>query len=125
MERFFSVAFILLAMSIGSALGQTYPSRLIKLIVPSPPGGPHEVVVRALAERMSSTLGQPVIVENRPGAGGAIGAKAVVAAAPDGHTLLVSTPAPLAVVPTLYKNPGYDPTKDLVAVATAFSKFDP
>jgi tripartite-type tricarboxylate transporter receptor subunit TctC len=70
---------------------------------------------------MSSALGQPVIVENRPGAAGAIGAKAVAAAAPDGHTLLVSAPAALVVVPTLYKNPGYDPAKDLVAVATAFS----
>ena len=121
MKRLFSVAVVLLATSIGSALGQAYPTRLIKLIVPSPPGGPHEVVVRALAERMSSALGQPVIVENRPGAAGAIGAKAVAAAAPDGHTLLVSTPAALVVVPTLYKNPGYEPAKDLVAVATAFS----
>src|SRR5262245_4126992 len=121
MKGVFSVAVMLLATSIGSAWGQTYPTQLIKLIVPSPPGGPHEVVVRALAERMSPALGQPVIVENRPGAGGAIGAKAVAAATPDGHMLLVSTPAALVVVPTLYKNPGYDPAKDLVPVATAFS----
>ena len=105
----------------GQAAAQPYPTRLIKLIVPSPPGGPHEVVVRALAERMSAALRQSVIVENKPGAGGAIGAKAVVAAAPDGHTLLVSTPNPLVVAPTLYKNPGYDPATDLVPVATAFS----
>jgi hypothetical protein len=122
MKTLLSVAAVLLATSIGSALGQAaYPTQLIRLIVPSPPGGPHEVVVRALAERMSSALGQPVIVENRPGAAGAIGAKAVIAATPDGHTLLVSAPAALVVVPTLYKNPGYDPAKDLIPVATLFS----
>jgi tripartite-type tricarboxylate transporter receptor subunit TctC len=103
------------------ATAQPYPTQLIKLVVPSPPGGPHEVVVRALAERMSSVLRQPVIVENRPGAAGAIGARAVVSAAPDGYTLLVSTPNALAVVPSLLKNPGYDPVKELVPVATAFS----
>jgi tripartite-type tricarboxylate transporter receptor subunit TctC len=103
------------------ASAQSYPTRLIKLVVPSPPGGPHEVVVRALADRMSSALGQTVIVENRPGAGGAIGARAVAAAAPDGYTLLVSAPGALVVVPTLQKNAGYDTAKDFVAVATAYS----
>ena len=70
---------------------------------------------------MSATLGQPVIVENRPGAAGAIGSKAVAAAPPDGYTLLASAPGALITVPSLYKNPGYDPAVDLMPVATAFS----
>jgi tripartite-type tricarboxylate transporter receptor subunit TctC len=116
-----TVAFGLSLSFADAARAQDYPSRLIKLVVPSPPGGPHEVVVRALAERMSSALGQPVIVENRPGAAGAIGSKAVAASQPDGYMLLVSAPGALVVVPSLYKNPGYDPAVDLTPVATAFS----
>ena len=117
----FLAAVLALAFSTGAATAQDYPSRLIRLIVPSPPGGPHEVVVRALAERMSSALGQTVIVENRPGAGGMIGAKAVAAAVSDGYTLMVSAPGALVVAPNLYKNPGYDPANDFAPVATLYS----
>ena len=70
-------------------------------------------MVRALAERMSSALGQTVIVENRPGAGGMIGAKAVAAAVSDGYTFMVSAPGALVVAPNLYKNPGYYPGQRL------------
>jgi tripartite-type tricarboxylate transporter receptor subunit TctC len=110
-----------LVLADSGAGAQDYPSRLIRLIIPSPPGGPHEIVVRALAERMSSALGQTVIVENRPGAAGMIGARAVAAAPADGYTLMVSAPGALVVAPTLHKNPGYEPAKDFAPVATLYS----
>jgi tripartite-type tricarboxylate transporter receptor subunit TctC len=117
-----SLLAIAVAVSASSgATAQDYPSRLIKLVVPSPPGGPHEIVVRTLADRMSSALGQTVIVENRPGAGGVIGAKSVAGAAPDGYTLLVSAPGALVVAPTLHKNPGYQPSTDFAPIATLYS----
>jgi tripartite-type tricarboxylate transporter receptor subunit TctC len=112
---------VALALAVSSAGAQDYPSRLIRLIFPSPPGGPHEIVVRALAERMSSALGQTVIVENRPGAAGMIGARAVAAAPADGYSLMVSAPGALVVAPTLHRNPGYEPAKDFAPVATLYS----
>jgi tripartite-type tricarboxylate transporter receptor subunit TctC len=115
-------AAVLAATGASLAAAQSYPTRLIKLVVPSPAGGPHEVVVRVLAERMASLLGQPVIVENLPGgAAGTVGTKAVTGAAPDGHTLLFSAPNALVVAPAIYKNLGYDPARDLAPVATIFS----
>src|SRR5262245_47302293 len=92
----FSVGILL----IGPSSAQTYPNRFVKLVVPSPPGGASEAVIRILAERLTSTFGQPFIVENRPGgAGGAVGAKSVATAEPDGYTLLVTSPGPMVVAP--------------------------
>jgi tripartite-type tricarboxylate transporter receptor subunit TctC len=106
----------------GEVKAQSYPTRLIKLVVPNPPGGPSEIVIRTLAERLSSSLGQSVIVENRPGgANGAIGAMSVARADPDGYTLLFSNPGPMVVAPAVYKNLGYDPIKSFVPIATIFS----
>lgn len=103
-------------------VAQTYPTRLVKLVVPSPPGGTSEIVIRAIAERLSAAFGQPVIIENRPGgAGGAVGAKSVAAAEPDGYTLLVTSPGPMVVAPAIYRNIGYDPLKDFVPVAGLLS----
>jgi tripartite-type tricarboxylate transporter receptor subunit TctC len=106
----------------GQVKAQPYPARLIKLVVPNPPGGPSEIVIRTLAERLSSSLGRSVIVENRPGgANGAIGAMSVARAEPDGYTLLFSNPGPMVVAPAVYKNLGYDPVKSFAPIATIFS----
>jgi tripartite-type tricarboxylate transporter receptor subunit TctC len=99
-----------------NAAAEWQPARPVRVVVPFAPGGQPDVVARALAEPLSKALGQPVIVENRPGAGGNIAAEAVVKAAPDGHTLLMGTNGPLAVSPALYRNLTFDPLKDLAPV---------
>lgn len=100
-----------------------YPSRNITLIVPYPPAGPPDVIVRLLAPLAAETLGKPIVVENRPGASTTIGATAVARAAPDGYTLLASDIAQ-TVAPNVVANPGFDPAKDLKpVVVTANSVF--
>jgi len=96
---------------------QTYPARTIKLVVPFGPGGPTDVSARIVAQVVQSGLGPSVVIENRPGAGGAIGTKSVANAEADGATLLIGTSATLGVVPALMKNPGYDPIKSFAPVA--------
>ena len=104
------------------AASQSYPARQITIVIPFPAGGNLEIVARPLAERLSVSLGQPVIIENRPGgAGGTVGTKAVANAKPDGYTLLLTPAAPLVTAPAIYKNLGYDPSRDFVPVATLFS----
>ncbi len=96
---------------------QSYPTRTIKLVVPFGPGGPTDVSARIVAQVVQSGLGPSVVIENRPGAGGAIGTKSVANAEPDGTTLLIGTSATLGVVPALMKNPGYDSIKSFAPVA--------
>jgi tripartite-type tricarboxylate transporter receptor subunit TctC len=86
---------------------QAYPDRPIKLVVASPAGSPPDVMARLVSDKLGDALGQPVIVENRPGAGGTIGAKLVVAAEPDGYTLLMGSTSTLLIAPASYKNAGY------------------
>jgi tripartite-type tricarboxylate transporter receptor subunit TctC len=86
---------------------QAFPDRPIKLVVPSPAGGPPDVMARLLSDKMAAILGQPVIVDNRGGAGGTIGARSVLAAEPDGYTLLMGSTSTLLVAPSIYKNAGY------------------
>ena len=93
-----------------------YPTRPITLIVPYAPGGGNDVLARAVAEPMGKTLGQPIVVENRGGAGGSIGTRQVAKAAPDGYTLGLGGTGTLAIDPTLYPNVGYDPRKDFAPV---------
>jgi tripartite-type tricarboxylate transporter receptor subunit TctC len=117
-----AIVFAILAASIASGAVQTYPSRPITITIAFPPGGPSEGVTRLLAERLSLSLGQPVVIENRPGgAGGSVGTKAVAGATPDGHTLLLSPPGALVVAPLIYKSIGYDPVKAFTPVATLMS----
>jgi len=99
-----------------AARAQTYPDRAIRLIVPSAAGGPTDIPARMLSQILPK-LGQSAFVETRPGAGGAIGARAVATAAPDGYTLLVGNTSVLAVIPAVSASAGYDPTKSFTAVA--------
>lgn len=101
----------------GVAGAQEFPDRLIRIIVPSGPGGPPDIIARLIAERLQSSFGQSVVVEDRPGASGAIGAKAVAAADPDGYTLLLGFTSPLTIIPAIMKNAGFDPRRSFVAVA--------
>jgi tripartite-type tricarboxylate transporter receptor subunit TctC len=105
-----------LALVAGPAAAQTYPNKPVKIIVAVAPGGPMDTMARAIAQQMQAKLGQPVIVENRPGAGTTIGAKAGYHAEPDGSTLLWGTSAMVAIAPVLYKELEYDP-KGFVPVA--------
>ena len=95
----------------GGAAAQGFPNKPIKVIVPFPAGGSADVLARIVGEKLSSKWGQPVIVENRAGAGGNIGAEAVYRADPDGYTLLSSPPGPLSINLNLYKSLNYDPTR--------------
>jgi tripartite-type tricarboxylate transporter receptor subunit TctC len=88
-----------------------YPDRPIRIVVPFPPGGAVDAVTRIVAERLSSRFGQPVVVENKPGAAGNIGAEVVANAKPDGYTLLAAPPPPLVINHSLYPRIGYDPTR--------------
>jgi tripartite-type tricarboxylate transporter receptor subunit TctC len=93
-----------------------YPDHPITLIVPYAPGGGNDVVARAVADPMSKTLGQPVVIENRAGAGGSVGTRQVAKAAPDGYTLGLGGTGTLAIDPTLYPNVGYDPRRDFAPI---------
>jgi tripartite-type tricarboxylate transporter receptor subunit TctC len=101
----------------GLARAQAWPTGTVRFIVPFAAGGPVEVPARFIAEHIQGPLGQPVIVETRPGAGGSIGVRHVVQAN-DPHTLLFTT-ASVAIAPALMRNPGYDPLTDLVPITTA------
>src|SRR5438093_12531871 len=105
--KFTSVLLAFIAPLLVFQSAQAYPDRPIKLVVPSPAGGPPDVTARLLSDKMAANLGQPMIVENRPGAGGTIGARSVLAAEPDGYTLLMGSTSTLLVAPSIYKNAGY------------------
>jgi tripartite-type tricarboxylate transporter receptor subunit TctC len=101
----------------GRARAQAYPSKPIKLIVPFAPGGPADVMARIVTLPMSVMLGQSFILENRPGAGGTIGARAAAQAEPDGYTLMLANTSTLVIGPAVYKNADYDPVKNFSPVA--------
>jgi tripartite-type tricarboxylate transporter receptor subunit TctC len=116
--RFLSaVAFLAAAVGIVPAHGQTYPSRPIRIIVPYPPGGGVDNVARQLTEAVSARLGQPVIIENRPGGNTFIGMSACAKAPPDGYTLCVMNADGLAFGPYVFNRIPYDPLKDLVGIS--------
>ena len=98
------------------ARADDYPNRPITLIVPFPPGGSTTVMARNVADKLSVTLGQQIVVENRGGAGGTIGTRSVARATPDGYTILLSYTATMAIAPAMNANAGYDPRKDFVPI---------
>lgn len=102
--------------ALSDSVTASYPNKPIRLVVPYPPGGSADVLARLLGQRLNTALGQPVVVENRPGAGTAIGAKAVVQSPADGYTLLLGTVSSHAMNPALISNVGYDPVKDFTAI---------
>jgi tripartite-type tricarboxylate transporter receptor subunit TctC len=99
-----------------AAVGEDFPSRPITLVVPYAAGGGNDAMARTVADKMSRTLGQQVVVENRAGAGGSIATRYVAKSAPDGYTLVIGGTGTLAVNPTLYANVGYDPRKDFAPI---------
>ena len=116
---------LILALALASVLSfaplfaraQTWPSKPVRIVLQFPPGASTDVVARILAQAMSGPLGQPVIVENRPGADGAIAAEFVARAEPDGHTFFLASNTPMMQVPLLKKNPPYDPVKNFTPVS--------
>ncbi len=112
-----SVLLVAGAMCVPAALAAGYPDKPIRLVVPFPPGGPTDMVARPLAEFLGKYLKQQIIVDNRGGAGGAIGADVVAKAPADGYTLLMATVGTQAINATLYKKLSYDPVKDFTPVS--------
>jgi tripartite-type tricarboxylate transporter receptor subunit TctC len=110
-----------LAFGVAAASGQTYPSKPVRIINPFAPGGATDIIARHMAQKLTDAWGQPVIVENRPGASGAIGVQAVARSAPDGYTLLIATQTTHAANPALYQNLPYDAAKDFAPLTLAGS----
>jgi tripartite-type tricarboxylate transporter receptor subunit TctC len=102
--------------SLDCARAQAYPTRTITVVVPFAPGGSTSIVGRVITDKMSQLLGQGIVIDHRPGAGGTVGTKAVAKSDPDGYTLLLGYTGTLAIGPSLYKNPGYDPRKDFAPI---------
>jgi tripartite-type tricarboxylate transporter receptor subunit TctC len=116
--RLAAVAAVLATCLASPAPAQTFPERTVKLVVPVPPGGSTDAVARLVTLRMQAILGQPVIIENQPGAGGLIAARAVAAANPDGYTLLIGGIGTLSIGPSV-KTPDFNPAAVFTAIGTA------
>lgn len=111
------VALLCTTSALGAAAQDKFPSKPITLVVPQTAGGANDAIARVLAQRLSEQMGQPVVVENRPGAGGTLATAATARAKHDGYTLLVTADSAHVTSPALYKNPGFDPVKDFEPVA--------
>ena len=105
----------------GLALAQSWPAKPVKIVVPFAAGGTTDVVARQLAQKLTETWGQSVVVENKPGAGGNIGADLVAKSSPDGYTLLMTSGSIVAANPYMYKDMGFDPAKDLAPITNVAS----
>ena len=114
----YSVVFaVILPVASPAALAQDWPSKPVRLVVPFAPGGATDVVARIVADKLATRLGQPVTIDNKPGAGGNIGAALVAKSAPDGYTMFVAGSPGFTNAAALTKDPGFDPERDFVAVA--------
>jgi tripartite-type tricarboxylate transporter receptor subunit TctC len=112
-----SFAAVCVALALMPAQAQPYPTRTITIVIPLPPGGSNDIMARAVADKLSASLHQPVVVENRAvGASGTVGTRAVARSAPDGYTLLLGYTSTLATAPSMLRNIGYDPRKDFAPI---------
>src|SRR5581483_12300049 len=118
MKRAIEIVLCALVLASSGALAQSYPSRAVRIVVPFPPGGTSDILARTIGARLQEPLGQPVVIENRPGAGGNIAADAVAKSAPDGYTLLMGTSS-LAISKSLYKKLNYDLLTDFSPITQA------
>jgi tripartite-type tricarboxylate transporter receptor subunit TctC len=116
MPRLFA-SLLLLSFSATATHAQSWPAKPVRLVVPFPAGGGTDIVARVLAERLVDSLGQHFIVENKPGASGMIGAATVARAAPDGYTLLISSPTEVVIAGSIYPKMNYDPQTDLAPIS--------
>lgn len=105
-----------LALAAGGALAQSWPAKPIRLVIPFPAGGSTDIVGRQIAEKLTQSLGQPVVVDNRAGAGGTTGSDLVAKAPADGYTFLMATSSTHAIAPSLYAKLPYDPVRDFSPV---------
>ena len=108
---------LLALLASATAFAQDWPTRPVRFVVTFPPGGTSDIVARLISERLSARLGQPVVVENRPGVAGILGVDVAAKAAPDGHTMVLTSIAPIAFAPATPRKMEYDPLKDLAHVA--------
>ncbi|MBI3372309.1 MAG: tripartite tricarboxylate transporter substrate binding protein [Betaproteobacteria bacterium] len=115
---FLAIAMVAAFVVAQSGHAQPYPAKPIRLVLPYPPGGLSDVIARALVQKMGDTLGQPLVLENIPGAGSTVGTSAVARAAPNGYTLLFAYSSGLTIGPGLYAKPGYDPLVSFVPIGT-------
>ncbi len=115
-QSFFNMCAIATGLCAATAGAQGYPSKPVRIVVPYAAGGPYDEIVRTLGQRLTEIWGQAVVVENRGGAGGNIGADVVAKAAPDGYTLLIGNAGPITVNPTLFKKLPYNPQRDFAPV---------
>ena len=100
-----------------SALAQNWPTKNVTVVVPWPPGGPSDIAARPWAKQLTESLGKSFVIDNRAGGGGNIGTAAVTRAQPDGHTLLITSSAPIVINPSVYKNMSFDPLKELAPIS--------
>jgi len=112
----FAAAVLMGLAGASQAQAQDFPNRPITLVIPFAPGGSTSIVGRVIADKMSQLLGQGIVVDNRPGAGGTVGTKAVAKSEPDGYTILLGYTGTLAIGPSLYRNAGYDPRKSFAPI---------
>lgn len=115
----YTLAGLMALSACAASAQQAYPAKVVRVIVPYVPGGAGDIMGRLIGQKMSASWGQQVIVDNRPGAAGMIGAAIAAKAPPDGHTLLLGYTSEIAINPTLYSRMTYDPAKELISVAMA------